>query len=86
MILLRCKMKPLKVNVVVQGRRTSATVNPHVLDLLQYVDGQPSVQDLIDQAEHLNDYSPDGAISQWITALICQSACVEFEIRSRMKS
>jgi len=62
-----------KNNVVIDGKRTSITINSAVVDLLEMIDGTPTMQELVDEEIKYRTGLPvDGkTLSSWVTEIIC---------------
>lgn len=67
----------VKENVYIAGNRTSITLNWWTVELRRALDGEPSMQELIDRAERVPGAGGAPNKSQWCTALITAEAVAE---------
>ena len=70
-----------RVNVVLARKRTSITINPTVLELIDLLDGTPTLQDLIDDELSYGVGYPENGVtmSSWVTSVICQNVLDQYQ-------
>lgn len=69
----------VKINVMIGESRTSITLNPYIVELANALDGSPSIQDMIDDADDYYNMKPRGNKSQWVTAVIAAVAIKQLQ-------